>query len=354
MKRAGSIGNYAGVARDRATGASRFYVSFEDDLMRNFGAADRMTRIMERFGLEEGQELEHRWLNKSVETAQKRVEQRNYMIRKRTLDFDDVMNMQREVVYTYRNEVIDSEEPRKLIYEVIDETVPSKVKEYLEVDEPHYNGLIHWVNTTFPLGLTKEKAEFETRSVEENARFLVEKIKNAYERKSAYEESTAVKSLERYIILNAIDRLWQEHLYAMDALREGVYLRGYAQKDPLIEYKTEAYDMFVELMANIKHEVLNNLFRSTSNLQAFENFLATLPQFLLREHAPAAPTAGAPVRGRQLQPVGAMAAAAGDGDGAGEMTLDLPIRRSMPKVGRNEPCPCGSGKKYKNCCGRVA
>jgi preprotein translocase subunit SecA len=336
-------------ARQGDPGASRFYVSFEDDLMRNFGAADRMTRIMERFGLEEGQELEHRWLNKSVETAQKRVEQRNYLARKRTLDFDDVMNNQREVVYTYRNETIDTEEPRPLIYEVIDEAVPAKVKEYLEGNEPNYSGLIHWVNTTFPLGLTKEKAQFETRSVEENVQFLIERIKDAYERKSSHEEPAAVKSLERYIILNAIDRLWQEHLYAMDALREGVYLRSYAQKDPLVEYKTEAYDMFVELMANIKNEVLNNLFRSTSNLQAFENFLATLPQFLTREHAP---TAGA--LARQPQPVGAMAAGGGNGDGAGEVTLDLPIRRSLPKVGRNEPCPCGSGRKYKNCCGRIA
>ncbi len=341
-------------ARQGDPGASRFYVSFEDDLMRNFGAADRMTKIMERFGLEEGQELEHRWLNRSVETAQKRVEQRNYLVRKRTLDFDDVMNMQREVVYTWRNEVIDSEEPRAHIYEVIDEAVPVRVKEYFGDDEPNYTGLIHWVNTTFPLGLTKEKAQFETRTAEENTQFLIEKIKNAYERKSSHEEPTAVKSLERYIILNAIDRLWQEHLYAMDALREGVYLRGYAQKDPLIEYKTEAYDMFVELMANIKNEVLNNLFRSTSNLQAFENFLATLPQFLLREEGPTAPTATADARMRH--PVGAMAAVGGDGDGdgAGEVSLDLPIRRSLPKVGRNEPCPCGSGKKYKNCCGRIA
>jgi preprotein translocase subunit SecA len=284
------------------------------------------------------------------------VEQRNYLIRKRTLDFDDVMNMQREVVYTYRNEVIDSEDPRKLIFEVIDEAVPAKVKEYLNSDEANYIGFVHWVNTTFPLGLNKEKAQFETRTVDENSQFLVGKIKDAYERKSAYEEPTAVKSLERYIILNAIDRLWQEHLYAMDALREGVYLRGYAQKDPLIEYKTEAYDMFVELMANIKNEVLNNLFRSTSNLQAFENFLSTLPQFLMREHAPTAPTASSDARMRQ--PVGAMAGvAAGDGDGdgagAGEVSIDLPVRRSIPKVGRNEPCPCGSGKKYKNCCGRV-
>jgi len=340
-------------ARQGDPGASRFYVSFEDDLMRNFGAADRMTRIMERFGLEEGQELEHPWLNKSVETAQKRVEQRNYLARKRTLDFDDVMNNQREVVYGYRNEVIDSEEPRALIYEVIDEAVPVKVKEYAEAEEPNYQSLINWVNTTFPLGLTKEKSQFETRTVEENTRFLVEKIKDAYERKSSHEEPSAVKSLERYIILNAIDRLWQEHLYAMDALREGVYLRGYAQKDPLIEYKTEAYDMFVELMANIKNEVLHNLFRSTSNLQAFENFLATLPQFLLREHAPTSPSTAAS-RARQPQPVGAVAAGGDNGDGAGEVMLDLPVRRGLPKVGRNEPCPCGSGKKYKNCCGRVA
>jgi preprotein translocase subunit SecA len=345
-------------ARQGDPGASRFYVSFEDDLMRNFGAADRMTRIMERFGLEEGQELEHPWLNKSVETAQKRVEQRNYLARKRTLDFDDVMNNQREVVYGYRNEVIDSEDPRSLIYEVIDEAVPAKVREYADPQEPNYAGLIHWVNTTFPLGLTKEKSQFETRAVEENTQFLIEKIKDAYVRKSSHEEPTAVKSLERYIILNAIDRLWQEHLYAMDALREGVYLRGYAQKDPLIEYKTEAYDMFVDLMANIKNEVLHNLFRSTSNLHAFENFLATLPQFLLREHAPASGSDGI-LGGGAKRPAGVRTNVPTSDTRAlepenGEHAIDLPVRRNLPKVGRNEPCPCGSGKKYKNCCGRVA
>jgi preprotein translocase subunit SecA len=344
-------------ARQGDPGATRFYVSFEDDLMRNFGAADRMTKIMERFGLEEGQELEHRWLNRSVETAQKRVEQRNYLARKRTLDFDDVMNNQREVVYTYRNEVIDTEDPHKLVYEVIDEAVPAKVAEYLGAvasnEEPNYAGLLHWINTTFPLGLTKEKAQFETRPPDENAQFLIAKIKESYERKSSHEEPSAVRSLERYIILNAIDRLWQEHLYAMDALREGVYLRGYAQKDPLIEYKTEAYEMFVDLMANIKSEVLNNLFRSTSNLQAFEKFLSTLPQFLMREQAPAAQ---GPVPGRRPERIGAAVGGNGEVDENGaEVKLELaPVRREMPKVGRNEPCPCGSGKKYKNCCGRVA
>ncbi|CAN5449090.1 preprotein translocase subunit SecA [soil metagenome] len=351
-------------ARQGDPGGSRFYVSFEDDLMRNFGAADRMTKIMERFGLEEGQELEHPWLNKSVETAQKRVEQRNYLQRKRTLDFDDVMNNQREVVYTYRNDTIDSEDPRKLIYEVIDEAVPAKVREHLATDtgeETNYSALLNWVNITFPLGLTAEKAQFETRSVEENTQFLIERIKGAYERKSSHEEPTAVKGLERYIILNAIDRLWQEHLYAMDALREGVYLRSYAQKDPLIEYKTEAFDMFTELMANIKNEVLHNLFRSTSNLQAFETFLSTLPQFLLREHAPSSPTANGPVPGpvsgrrpERLSAAPANGADSGNGEGD-EVKLELaPVRRDMPKVGRNDPCPCGSGKKYKNCCGRTA
>src|SRR5438270_7721940 len=130
-------------ARQGDPGSSRFYVSFEDDLMRNFGAADRMTRIMERFGLEEGQELEHRWLNKSVETAQKRVEQRNYLIRKRTLDFDDVMNKQREVIYGWRNEAINNADPRPMLWEVIDEVVPAKVAEYLpEGDERNEQGLI--------------------------------------------------------------------------------------------------------------------------------------------------------------------------------------------------------------------
>src|SRR5205085_1811038 len=131
------------------------------------------------------------------------------------------------------------------------------------------------------LGLNPKKTGFTKMSAEEASAFLIEKIKKSYEMKSSHEEPVAVRSLERHIILNAIDRLWQEHLYAMDSLREAVYLRAYGQKDPLIEYKNEAYEMFVELMANIKNEVLHNLFRSTSNILAFEQFLATLPHHLL-------------------------------------------------------------------------
>jgi preprotein translocase subunit SecA len=342
-------------ARQGDPGMSRFYVSFEDDLMRNFGAADRMTRIMERFGLEEGQELEHPWLNRSVETAQKRVEQRNYLARKRTLEFDDVMNKQREVVYGYRNEAIDSDDPRKMIFEVIEEMIPAKVREYLTIEgeEPNYSGLLNWVNTTFPLGLTAEKAGFERLTPEAVGDALVEKVRHAYELKCSHEEEIAVKSLERYIILNAIDRRWQEHLYAMDSLREAVYLRAYGQKDPLIEYKNEAYEMFVELMSTIKNEVLHNLFRSTSNILAFEQFLSNLPQVLLAREQGAGVDAGAGTVRARLSPARA-GALAGAAVGAEEPQIELPIRRELPKVGRNDPCPCGSGKKYKNCCGRTA
>jgi len=334
-------------ARQGDPGASRFYVSFEDDLMRNFGAADRMTKIMERFGLEEGQELEHKWLNRSVETAQKRVEQRDYLARKRTLEFDDVMNMQREVIYGFRNDAIESDEPRKMIFEVVDEALPLKVKEYLSTDggsEPNYTGLLNWVNTTFPLGLTAAKMEFDKKTLDESIKFLIEKVKQSYELKCSHEDALAVKGLERYIILDAIDRLWQEHLYAMDALREAVYLRAYGQKDPLVEYKTEAYDMFLELRGNINNEVLHNLFRSTSNLMAFEQFLATLPRNMIRPGSQ--PAAGSATAIATTQTVSS--------GSAPELELELPIRRDVQKVGRNDPCPCGSGKKFKNCCGRQA
>src|SRR6201987_2404371 len=348
-------------ARQGDPGSSRFYVSFEDDLMRNFGASERMTAMMERFGLKEGEELEHVWLNKSVETAQKRVEQRNYQIRKRTLDFDDVMNKQREVIYALRNEALETAEPRTLIFEIVDEVVPERVREYLEPgdgSDPNPDGLLHWVNTTFPLALSRRSANLDSRNLEENSQFIIDKIKTAYGQKVQHEESEAVTGLERYILLNAIDRLWQEHLYAMDGLREGIYLRSYGQKDPLVEYKAEAYDMFSQLMTSIKNEVLSNLFRSTTNLMAFEQFLATLP-FVLNAPDPAQ-TGGAPrppgpgpiPRRENLglsngQPTG-------NGDGEGDVELVIPQRQKTVTVGRNEPCPCGSGKKYKNCHGRIA
>lgn len=340
-------------ARQGDPGRSRFYISFEDDLMRNFGASDRMTKIMETFGMKEGEELEHPWLNRSVETAQKRVEQRNYLMRRRTLEFDDVMNQQREVIYGYRNEVMDSENPRTLIHEVIHEVVPKKVSAFLTSEndsEPDVAGLLQWVNTTFPVGLTAEKCAFGSRDIEDNGKFLAATLVDAYDRKAAIEDAAARSGLEKYVILNAVDRLWQEHLYAMDGLREAVYLRAYGQKDPLTEYKTEAYVMFVELMESIKNEVLNNLFRSTTNLQAFEQLLASLPRHLMQRDLLEPPGPGGKPSVAALPPAGLA-----EGDMGFEQAIQkAPIQKAAPKAGRNDPCPCGSGKKFKNCCGRTA
>jgi preprotein translocase subunit SecA len=286
------------------------------------------------------------------------------MIRKRVLDYDDVMNQQREVVYDYRSEVLESESPRDLIEEVIEEAIPVRAQEFLvpfDADGPDYVGLLGWINTTFPLRLTEEKAEFGSRDEEGNKAYVVDCVKRAYSLKVGHEDSEAVHGLERYIILNAIDRLWQEHLYNMDALREGVNLRAHGQRDPLVEYKSDAYKMFEELMEHIKMEVLNNLFRSTTNLQAFEDFLRNLPRQLSSDEdsGSAIGFSGTGEGGEgSPAPVGvgvaagqAAAAAGGEGDGIG---LSLPLRREVPKVGRNEPCPCGSGKKFKQCCGRSA
>lgn len=347
-------------ARQGDPGLSRFYVSFEDDLMRNFGAADRMTKMMDRFGLEDGQELEHPWLNKSVETAQKRVEQRNYLMRKRSLEFDDVMNKQREVVYGWRNDAINSDDVRPLIYEVIDEMIPERVISFLPPDdEQNPLALLNWVNTTFPLGLTMETAGFDKKNADEVSNFLIEKIKQSYEMKCEHEDPLALQQMERYIMLNAIDRLWQEHLYGMDSLREAVYLRAYGQKDPLIEFKNEAYEMFTELMGNMKSEILHNLFRSTSNLQAFEQFLASLPHMLIApdETGGSSETTVPANRGSEALSGRSRHATLPEGP---EPNMEEALSgghesaASPAKAGRNDPCPCGSGKKYKNCCGRSA
>ena len=332
-------------ARQGDPGQSQFFISFEDDLMRNFAAADRMTNMMERFGMEDGEALEHKWLNRSIETAQKRVEQRNYVMRKRILDFDDVMNRQREVVYGYRNEILHAEEPRELLMELIDKAVPDQVAFYMEGrDEgaPDFVELLGWLNQTFPLRLSLEEAKFETRDVDGNSEYLLEKIRELYARKVAAENPEAIDSLERHIILMAIDAKWQAHLYAMDSLREGVQLRAQGQKDPLVEYKNEAFKLFENLMASIDEQALENLFRYTTVRQT-ESPLAGQPQ-----QTSGGEEANMSVSGSS----GAMDPAAAPNESG--LKLNLPKRRPMQKVGRNDNCPCGSGKKYKQCCGRQA
>ena len=337
-------------ARQGDPGMSQFYISFEDDLMRNFAAADRMTSMMERFGMQEGEALEHSWLNKSVETAQKRVEQRNYTWRKRVLEFDDVMNKQREVVYGYRNEVLSTETPRELVIEIIEKVIPQKVQGFLadrDDASPDYNELLHWVNATLPIRVSPEDLDATSKSAEEIANFLMQRVKETYEKRVDGLPPEILEMEERRMMLAAIDRQWQAHLYNMDALREGVHLRAQGQKDPLVEYKVEAYDLFETLMTNIEQEALQNLFRSAGNLEGILRQLHGMPQQLQsaeqqisRENVAATGNSGSVL----IEESG------------GEIKLNLPKRRppsfDIDQLGRNAPCPCGSGKKYKQCCGK--
>jgi preprotein translocase subunit SecA len=341
-------------ARQGDPGRSQAYISFEDDLMRNFAAADRMTAMMERFGMKDGEALEHSWLNKSVETAQKRVEQRNYTGRKRVLDFDDVMNMQREVVYGYRNEVLTTEVPRDLVNEIIGETVTAKVKEHIGDQDggpPDFSELIQWIQSTLPVHIPEE--DFTgLREEEEISAMLVSRIKEAYELRTGNLPMEVLDQEERRMVLVAIDKQWQEHLYNMDALREGVFLRAQGQKDPLIEYKNEAYNLFVTLMDAIKQEALANLFRSAANLEAFLRQLHSQPQqlhggeeSLNRDNIATSGSSGHIDPSLAPSPEGT------------ELKLNLPKRKpsfSIESSGRNAPCPCGSGRKFKQCCGKDA
>jgi preprotein translocase subunit SecA len=342
-------------ARQGDPGRSQFFISFEDDLMRNFAAADRMTAMMERFGMKDGEALEHSWLNRSVETAQKRVEQRNYTWRKRVLDFDDVMNKQREVVYGYRNEVLSTESPRDLVIEIIEETIPAKVYEYLEErdkESPDYNELIGWVNANLPISLTAEDLD-AAKTPDEISEYLVGKVKQVYEIKVGGLPYEVLDQEERRMVLVAIDKQWQAHLYNMDALREGVGLRAQGQKDPLIEYKNEAYNLFVTLMDSIKQEALTNLFRSAANLEEFLRQLHSQPRQL--QGGESALTRDNMASSGSIGNIDPSQLASGE-DTPG-LKLNLPKRKpsfAIETAGRNAPCPCGSGKKYKQCCAKEA
>ena len=266
-------------SRQGDPGGSQFYLSFEDDLMRNFGGSERMTRMMDRFGMDEGEAVENRLMNKIIEGAQKRVEQRNYMWRKHVLDYDDVMNQQRLIVYGQRNDALLCEDPREMIYEMLEAAVAHKCETCLTNGAGPVGAidLLQWVNTTFPMGWSAEDADFAHKSPEEAADFIIERVKEMYEKKIGNERADHVENMERGIIMQAIDKLWQQHLTDMDALREGVRLRAQGQKDPLVEYKGEAYEIFESLMHNIEFDVLSALFRSTTSMDAFEDFLASLP-----------------------------------------------------------------------------
>ncbi len=347
-------------ARQGDPGSSHFFIALEDDLMRLFGS-DKIVKVMEKVGLEEGQELEHFMLDRSIQTAQKRVEQHNFQARKRTLEYDDVMNKQREVIYGFRNEIIHGDDIHDRLMDIMEEVIISKVEEFTasdaDVAEWNLRGLSDWVNLNFPIGLPEEQIIKAARSGNEEpvpgsvyealspsqfaiCQYLGKAIRDAYELKVSFENPDALRTVERYTILTAIDKLWQEHLYGMDGLRNSIGLRAYGQRDPLLEYKAEAFKIFAELMVNVKTEICHNIFRSASSMMAFENFMRNLPQQTVHQETSAF---GEPPP--QASPSDMVSE-------ANEIVSQAKPIRTGPKVGRNDPCPCGSGKKYKQCCGR--
>ncbi len=342
-------------SRQGDPGKSVFFVSFEDELMLQFGAAERMTKMMERFGMEEGQELEHPWLNKSVENAQKKVEQRDYLSRKHILEYDNVMNDQRTVVYGYRNEVLQTEDPHALVLETIEEAIPAIMDEARSPERDLDAAmLLQEVNTNFPLGLSDEDLKADSRSEAELEAFLCEQVTAAYEIKTQFEDPEHAEGLERAIILHAIDKLWQEHLYEMDNLRDSISNYRHAQKDPLVEYKHSAFKIFVGLMDRIKTEVAGNLFRMSTNRNDYVSVLQgiqTSRADVLKDMADTLKATGG-AEGFAKATAAATGAPAPQEPEKPQIQIPQPMRRETAKVGRNAPCPCGSGKKYKNCCGK--
>jgi preprotein translocase subunit SecA len=339
-------------SRQGDPGLTKFYLSLEDDLMRLFLQGNLASKLMEG-SMKEGEELEHPWLNRSIESAQKKVEQQNYSIRKRLLQYDDVLNQQREVVYGIRNAAIHSERPKDIIFEQIGEELHNRLEvagfgEKAGPNQTAIEGVVGWLNSHFPISIRAE--ELNSRDAEALVAMLLERIKQAYAVKESVEIPEALGSLERYVVINAIDHHWQEHLTEMEELRRSIGLRSYGQKDPLVEYKGEAYKYFEELMNNVRLQICTGLFRSASNLESFENMLALLSRTARAVGPSDAPPAGAP----QITTTVTSSGPATGADAPPEQEIVLPkvtIRRETPKVGRNDPCPCGSGKKFKNCHG---
>jgi preprotein translocase subunit SecA len=343
-------------ARQGDPGASRFYVSLEDDLMRLFANQGALSKMLEKsFGDDES--LEHGTLDWSIQNAQKKVEQQNYSIRKRLLQYDDVLNRQREIVYSIRNDALLEEDPGKILIEQIEEevvvrlgSVPESEFKANRVEEmPELESVLaSWVNVTFPLSIRLE--ELQGKSKEQVEETILEKITSAYDGKRKLEDPDQLQGLERYVVVNAVDLHWQDHLTEMEELRRSVGLRGYGQKDPLSEYKNEAFRAFDEMMGAMRLDVCSGMFRSSTNLAVFENMLSTLSD-VAKTTGPESSSGGG---FDKFRPSGGGMPSPEPSDAPEIPQVAVPVTREAPKVGRNDPCPCGSGKKFKKCCGAAS
>jgi preprotein translocase subunit SecA len=325
-------------SRQGDPGASKFFVSLEDDLMRLFANAGPISRILEK-SMTEGEELQHPALNWSIENAQKKVEQQNFSMRKRLLQFDDVLNTQREVIYGIRNDAIHSESPREILFEMIEEELEVRLNELDDTkDEEAVERFVAWLNAYFPVALKAE--DIEKIDPQAQHTLILERINHAYDERENFEDREALIGLARYIIIRSLDRRWQDHLTEMEELRRSVNLRGYGQKDPLSEYKSEAYVFFEELMNNVRSEICNSVFRSATSAEAFNNMLARLSQTA----QVAGPGTGQPQPGALA---GAPAVAQPQAAKEVELPKVEPIRRELPKIGRNETVTVRKGVETK-------
>ena len=302
-------------------GSSRFYLSLEDDLLRIFGS-DRISGIMARLGMEEGVPIEHNLVTRAIESAQKKVEAHNFDIRKHLLEYDNVMNQQRQVIYDQRRKVLADGDIGDVIYEMMEEVVEATADPFID-EKAHpedwdTKGLRDAIYNRLGLQMDVNNS-FNTR--DELIEYLIERVKEAYNKKEQEVGRDAMRQLEKIILLSAIDHHWKDHLLSMDHLKEGIGLRGYGQRDPLQEYKREAFDMFMDMTERIKSDTIERLFK-------------------IQLAKPEEAAQIAPKRQR-------FSLSRGDGEGRAQ-----PARREGRKVGRNDPCPCGSGLKYKRCCGR--
>ncbi|MBM42099.1 MAG: preprotein translocase subunit SecA, partial [Acidobacteria bacterium] len=341
-------------------GSSRFYLALEDDLMRIFGS-DRISGLMERLGMEEGVPIEAGMVTKAIERAQKQVEAQNFSVRKHLLEYDDVMNKQRENVYTLRRELLeghihlsDEEEVDSRQYlmtlaeDLVDDAVETSCGKDIDPEEWDTGALKQSVGELAGLSAEElDEMELDDKSPDEMLDLLWGAVKSRYEEKEQAVESEVLRRVERDVMLQIVDAQWKDHLYSLDHLKEGISLRSYAQKDPLVEYKRESFALFQGMKDRIDTEMIRYLWRLRPVVQGQGDEIQRptqrprAPLTLNDPGATASAFAGGGAAARAPQP------ARTGGDDATVKT----IRRDTPKVGRNDPCPCGSGKKYKKCHG---
>ena len=311
-------------ARQGDPGESRFFLSLEDDLMRLFGG-ERITALMETLGIDEDTPIENKMLTNSIESAQRKVEERNFGIRRNVLQFDDVMNRQREIIYSQRDKVLDGESVRDNIIAMIKESIEANCKLYLSSDDQHDTWNLEGLRDYYAGWLAKPDdfqftaQQLEDTSREEITQTLTDRAMAIYEAKEKMYGDPIMREIERVILLKTVDRYWMDHIDNMDELRKGIHLRAYGQKDPVVMYRLEGFEMFDQMIASIREDTARLML--TVQLRAKEE----------------------PKREQVAKPT------ATSSDGTDE---NRPVRKTAAqKVGRNDPCPCGSGKKYKKCCG---